>query len=614
MSIAIFAGLMLRILNGINKENVMKKAIRTILVTLLAVSILCTSVIVAGCSGDKANSQDTFTVEYNLNYENAPKRTVRVLYGEKVKNWQATRDGYSLNNWFADEACTNAYDFNAGVKKNTVLYASWNQKQGEITVAFDYNYVGSPSAKTVGMDKGSKLSDIKFPTPERLGMNFTGWYKDKACTELWNIEQDVADSDTTLYAGYDIQKNNFKYDAEGNIVYDNVSVNVYLSPTFGLLDEYKAIAEKFNEEYEGKINVNVTDVMLGQASMALRIQQTAEKNRTDPNYYSVADIFTLAGIDYSPSLWYEQASKDIYVDDMMTSIPLAAAVPHIVYNKAILQEVNDGVLPTNFSEFKTLLSKVYDQKNITTISTFREWSFNEATSYAAFIQNGAEYYDFENGQYNCLWNSASGKQNAVTAMNNMYDLFGADSNGTSNRTSDESALIGDVAQGNTFMGLVNFPNDCTSAWSSTEGIGYLPLSNLFTDSDAEEAKYVPGYTLGMAFYKAQSVTINELTAAAVFADYLSKNSYAFATHGWYPLRKSVVESDDFVNSENAVVKALKQTVAPENIKTLAGHFNGKKVFNTLAAYELIHSVLDGEKSEIEKKINDFLYLIDANIY
>ena len=102
----------------------MKKAIRTILVTLLAVSILCTSVMVAGCSGDKANSQDTFSVEYNLNYENAPKRTVRVLYGEKVKNWQATRDGYSLNNWFADEACTNAYDFNAGVKKNTVLYAS----------------------------------------------------------------------------------------------------------------------------------------------------------------------------------------------------------------------------------------------------------------------------------------------------------------------------------------------------------------------------------------------------------------------------------------------------------------------------------------------------------
>ena len=41
--------------------------------------------------------------------------------------------------------------------------------------------------------------------PVREGYTFTGWYKDPACDDLWDVETDTIESDTNLYAGW--QKN-----------------------------------------------------------------------------------------------------------------------------------------------------------------------------------------------------------------------------------------------------------------------------------------------------------------------------------------------------------------------------------------------------------------------
>ena len=39
--------------------------------------------------------------------------------------------------------------------------------------------------------------------PTREGYVFTGWHKDHACFEPWNIEVDTIQSDMTLYAGWE---------------------------------------------------------------------------------------------------------------------------------------------------------------------------------------------------------------------------------------------------------------------------------------------------------------------------------------------------------------------------------------------------------------------------
>ncbi len=39
--------------------------------------------------------------------------------------------------------------------------------------------------------------------PTREGYQFTGWYTDSACYELWDVQEDIIEADMTLYAGWE---------------------------------------------------------------------------------------------------------------------------------------------------------------------------------------------------------------------------------------------------------------------------------------------------------------------------------------------------------------------------------------------------------------------------
>ena len=47
---------------------------------------------------------------------------------------------------------------------------------------------------------GELLEEPEPPTRE--GYVFTGWYKDNACYELWDVNNDTVESDMMLYAGW----------------------------------------------------------------------------------------------------------------------------------------------------------------------------------------------------------------------------------------------------------------------------------------------------------------------------------------------------------------------------------------------------------------------------
>ena len=46
-----------------------------------------------------------------------------------------------------------------------------------------------------------ELLELPEP-PTREGYEFTGWYRDYACDDLWNAETDTVVEDLTLYAGW----------------------------------------------------------------------------------------------------------------------------------------------------------------------------------------------------------------------------------------------------------------------------------------------------------------------------------------------------------------------------------------------------------------------------
>ena len=68
----------------------------------------------------------------------------------------------------------------------------------------------------------------------------------------------------------------------------------------------------------------------------------------------------------------------------------------------------------------------------------------------------------------------------------------------------------------------------------------------------------------------------------------------FAQNGWYPVRKSAVESDEFRNSENDIVKIVKQTGNPENFYTLDG---SKQTLNVVNNYAFQRNILRAVNSE-----------------
>ena len=146
----------------------------------------------------------TYAVSFNSNGGSAVE-SVDVLNGKTVaKPADPQKDGSVFIGWYADEACTQLYDFSANaITANTTVYAKWAEPvvgQNEYMVDFDLGYEaeGYEAMTTVG----GKLYNI--PTPEREGYTFAGWWV--SMTEqadqltFMYTEELVFQANTTLFA------------------------------------------------------------------------------------------------------------------------------------------------------------------------------------------------------------------------------------------------------------------------------------------------------------------------------------------------------------------------------------------------------------------------------
>lgn len=587
-----------------------------ILSTVFAVG--SASVLLSACDSGSAKVE----VVYHLNYNDAGERTVEIPTGTTAVDWNAPRDGFKIKDWYTDEACQNEFDFSQKITSKLDLYADWTVYEGKVPVTFNYNYPGSRSSFTISVDKGGKVAESYAPTAEkvdRLGMKLDGWYKDPACKQKWDFESDTADSEMTLYAGY-VANNTIPRDASGKIIYDNVQVNFWLADNGKGQEIFKKLAEEFNKEYAGKIQVNATPALLDQNTYSVRLQSTPEKSVNEGTYYSISDIYSMADIEYSLDDWYEGALQDSLYKGALTSVPMLASVPYIVYNKTLMQNYNDGKLPKNYSELSALLKKAYEgekaaKPKFKSFMTNVDWTFKEAPSSVAFLQNGAEYYtyDHDTAMYSNNWKEANVQNAAVTALTNMYNLFGVDGSchgGTADSSSyDDHTPVNAVKNGDALMCLVNYmcSNDLVKG---NTNLGIMPLSNLFTDNTDGAAARIPIHTFGLAFYRAGKVSDVQLAAGAVFADYCSKHSEAFTEEGWYPIRKSCTDSSKF----NAAYKeVLEQVGNPENFYTYCGYTNGKRIVNSICAEKYILPMLGETNVNFAQKAAEMTTAISFEI-
>lgn len=566
-----------------------------------------------GGSGAKEPLKDKYSVNYNLNYDGGGVRAVELQAGQRAVDWNAVRDGHTLVGWYTDAACTNEYVFSRRIHSDLELYASWEKLGDTVTVKFDANSLGNTHPETAELVKGSKINRALAPDIDKIGFDLEGWYTDAECKNKWNFDTQTVDGDITLYANYTYDDSVYR-DENGAPVFENVQINIWLSTDYGARDGLKEIVDKFNAEYEGRIRINANTNLVTQNLFSLRFQETANKNMGYENYYTVPDVYDLAGIECDYSRWYSGLMQDSMFDGSLCSVPMVAAVPYIVYNKDLMAKYNDDLrLPGSYTRFAQLLDAAYagearDNPSFTPAVTGNSWPYRVLGSTTAFLQNGAKYYDYKDGKYYTPWTDATVAAGAKTAFENIYAFLGADGKyggvinedngkGYNNRGGNDNVTIADVARGDALIGVVNFPGDSATVVRNPD-IGVMPLSGLY--SDGASKNLVPAYSLGIGFYKAQDLSNTELAACAVFADYASKHSYFCSKSGWFPIEKSATSCDEFAKSDILAYRYMsehfKNIGDPENFVSLYGNPEYKSLVENFAE-DTIVPYLHGDGSD-----------------
>lgn len=574
----------------------MKAKTRLLALSLAIITAFCALFTVA-CDETKTDGKESYNVTYNLNYDGADSRVYPVQTGTTAPEWKATREGYRLEYWTTDQSGKEKYDFSSKVYQDLSLYAVWRVKPGIATVTFDFGYAGATN-KVIETEKEGVVLEKYKPRHERYGMELEGWYTDKSLNNEFIFGETVVNDNITLYAKYKYTIN-IPRNTDGSIKYDNTQVYIWnsvshvCSPTI-----LQQLADEFNTANEGKIIVTTGTALLNQQDVFLRIQQSPEQMRCYTTYYPIADIYSFAGLDVSNDDFYEGATNECKNKGVLLQVPVAAYVPYLVYNKALMEKYSD-TLPTTYSELSAILQKAAEGESsnasFKSIITSSQWMYKEAPSYTAFSQNDANYYNYENGVYINNWLKEGVMDRATTAMTVTYDLFGVNglNKGGTVDTDNMNNIYDTVKSGNALMGMISWTG-VQDAIANDSSVGVISMSGLFTDIDGQAKDRVPVHTWGIGFYNnADNVLADSLKtcAAAEFAKYVSENAYRFAETGCLPLNKKAIENQSYVNSTNKAVQLLRNVLKPENYYTLPGSSNLKTLVNATAAEGVIMPLL-----------------------
>lgn len=80
-----------------------------------------------------------------------------------------------------------------------IMLVAMDLKDPGLTITFDS--LGGTAVAPQEQMYGEAL--VLPEPPTREGYAFTGWYKDYACFDPWNLETDMIQSEMTLYAGWE---------------------------------------------------------------------------------------------------------------------------------------------------------------------------------------------------------------------------------------------------------------------------------------------------------------------------------------------------------------------------------------------------------------------------
>ena len=182
-----------------------------------------------------------YTITFDANGGTLTSEPTQVVlrYGKITEPINPTREGYTFTGWYDDTQCTDLIDFDyIVVDHDRTLYAGWTVTT--YTVTFNANGGDLTCDTTQPVTIGNKVIHPSNPTRDEY--DFTGWYTDSSCTNLYDFNSQVT-SDLILYAGWKIKTYTITFNANGGILSSATtqtvsSGNKIIEPTNPIRDEY----------------------------------------------------------------------------------------------------------------------------------------------------------------------------------------------------------------------------------------------------------------------------------------------------------------------------------------------------------------------------------------
>lgn len=129
-------------------------------------------------------------------------------------------------------------------------------------VTFDVQGHGTAPKAITGIKTGATIDSPEEPAAE--GYRFDGWYKDTACTLVWDFENDTVQSDLTLYAKW------LAVDNDGEFAVQEIADIYYTGkaqkPAINVYDENKLLkaGKDYTVKYYNNINANAGGALKGE--------------------------------------------------------------------------------------------------------------------------------------------------------------------------------------------------------------------------------------------------------------------------------------------------------------------------------------------------------------
>lgn len=168
-------------------------------------------------------------VTLNYNYDGAENGSVRTDVGTPaVLPSEATRVGYTFGGWYADPACTTAFDASASLNGDVTVYAKWTPEV--YTISFDLNGGTGTAPESQSVAYGDTATEPA--NPSRSGYVFSGWSTSQTGGDVFDFTTPVTGA-LTLYAQWTSESGGVTYTYYNNFDANDTSVYETDTPTPG---------------------------------------------------------------------------------------------------------------------------------------------------------------------------------------------------------------------------------------------------------------------------------------------------------------------------------------------------------------------------------------------